>query len=83
MLSPESVYENAADKFSASKLIERSQFRNDYFKLNYSSILNKFNKTYRDNYKIETATESASISSITTLLQLSESEDNKDEYSKG
>src|SRR4051794_40643785 len=60
---PESVHEDAPDKFSASELMDRSQFRNERFKLDYNSILEKSNKTYGDDYEIETAeTGSASTS---------------------
>src|SRR3954447_26784327 len=101
---PDSIYEDAPDEFSTSELTDRPQFRNERFKLDYSSILDKSNKTYRDDYEIETAeTGSASTSkpakvtikkralftnpaknkrqryqgSVTSLLQLSESEDDE------
>ena len=74
---------------------------NEHFRLDYSAILDKSNKTYEDNYDIETANASTSKptkvtikkralstnsaknkrqryqGSITSLLQLSESEDDK------
>src|SRR3954452_764413 len=60
---PDSIYEDAPDEFSTSELTDRPQFRNERFKLDYSSILEKSNKTYGDDYEIETAeTGSASTS---------------------
>ena len=49
------MVDDTPDDFT-SELPERSQCGNERFRLDYSSILDKSNKTYGDNYEIKTAT---------------------------
>ena len=56
-------------QFSASDLLERSQFgQNDRFRLDYSAILDKSNE---DNYEIETASASTSKPNKVTVKKRS------------
>ena len=61
------VYDDAPDDFSVSELPGRSQFGNQRFRLDYNAILDKSNKTYGDNYEIETASASTSKPAKVTI----------------